>query len=154
MRLYLDTEFTDLVPHAKLISIALVDSNGESFYAELTDTYSLKECSAFVKEHVLPFLRGGSYQMTSIECSLKMGNWIEDREEECVLACDNPSWDVPYLNRLLADCWPINLRTDLIVPVFFPEYIKEDLVLEHNFDIHNALDDAKVMYLGMKQLNR
>lgn len=38
MKLFLDTEFTDLVPGNKLISIALVAEDGEYFYAELTDS--------------------------------------------------------------------------------------------------------------------
>ena len=37
MRLYLDTEFTTLNQSAKLLSIGVVDTNGRSFYAELSD---------------------------------------------------------------------------------------------------------------------
>lgn len=154
MRLYLDTEFTDLVPHNKLISIALVDENGEYFYAELTDTYALKDCSEFVKNYVLPFLRGGDFQMSSIDCALKIGNWIEDRGPNCILACDNASWDMPHLHRLLSDCWPENLHKNQYHPVFMPSHVEEELVLENNFDIHNALDDAKVMRLAMQGLKR
>lgn len=154
MRLFLDSEFTDLIPGNKLISIALVDENGESFYAELTDTYVLKDCSGFVKTDVLPLLRGGAYRMTSIECSLKIGSWIEDRGPDCILGCDNASWDLPHLRRLLEPIWPENLHPTLYFPVIFPDYIEEDLALEHGFKIHNALDDAMIMHLAMKQLKR
>lgn len=145
MKLFLDTEFTDLVPGNKLISIALVDENEEWFYAELTDTYELKDCSEFVKGFVLPFLRGGKFRMSSYDCALKMGNWIEDRGPDCILACDNVSWDMPHIRSLLSDCWPENLHKNQYHPVYVPDHIEEDLVLEFDYDIHNALDDAMVM---------
>lgn len=145
MKLFIDTEFTDLVPGNKLISIALVDENEEFFYAELTDTYELKDCSEFVKINVLSILRGAEFRMTSYECALRMGNWIEDREVPCFLACDNPDWDIPHLKRLLEPCWPSNLHRNQYFPVYVPDHIEEDLVLEHNYDIHNALHDALIM---------
>lgn len=145
MKLFLDTEFTDLVPGNKLISIALVDENEEWFYAELTDTYELKQCSEFVKNSVLPFLRGGKFRMSSYDCALKIGNWIEDRNEECILACDNPGWDVPHLRRLLEDCWPENLHKNQYFPIYISSEVEEALVLKYNYDIHNALDDALMM---------
>ena len=109
MKLFLDTEFTDLVPDNKIISIALVDENGEFFYAELTNTYELEDCSDFVLNFVLPLLRGGEYKMSSQECSLRLGSWIEDRGP-CVIACDNPGWDMPHLHRFLDPIWPANLE--------------------------------------------
>jgi hypothetical protein len=148
MRLFIDTEFTDLIPEAKLISIALVDENGGSFYAELTDNYELKDCSAFVKSYVLPFLKGDPYRMTWYECAYALGNWIEDRGTECILACDNPQWDTPFLKKLLVDCFPSNLKMAVYFPVILQDYIKDDIVVANDFDIHNALDDAKVMQIG------
>ena len=155
MRLFLDTEFTDLVPGAKLISIALVDDNGDYFYAELTDTYTKKDCSAFVRNYVLPFLKNEpKYKMTWNECAYAIGNWIEDREVPCILACDNPSWDVPYLKKLLTDCWPKNLTLDMIFPVALMDVMKDDIVVSLDLDIHNALDDAKVMRVGTLRQGR
>lgn len=148
MRLFLDTEFTDLRPEAKLISIALVDDNGEYFYAELTDSYELADCSEFVRSYVLPFLKGDPYRMTWSECSLKLGNWIDDREVDCILASDAPSWDVPFLNRLLKDCFPSNLSRTIIFTVYVQPAMHDDIVIANDFDIHNALDDAKVMRIG------
>ena len=142
MRLFLDTEFVDLKPGAKLISIALVAEDGQFFYAD---------CSPFVHNYVLPFLHGyrkPEYQMTWSECALKIGNWIEDRNTNCILACDNPGWDVPYLASLLKDCPPPNLDMNSIFPVYVPAPMQEDIVISMDFDIHNALDDAKVMRIG------
>lgn len=145
MKLYLDTEFTDLVPSNKLISIALVDENEEFFYAELTDTYEISDCSEFVKSDVLPFLFGSKHRMSSYECSLKLGNWIDDRGPDCILACDDPEWDIPHLKRLLEHCWPENLHKNRYHQIYVPSHIKEDIVLENNYSIHNALHDALVM---------
>ena len=144
MRLFLDTEFTNLVPDNKLISIALVDDNGEYFYAELTDTYTVNDCSDFVKEIVLPILKGGEYRMSSYDCCLKLGHWIEERGS-CILACDNPGWDIPHLKFILRDLWPENLKRNTIYQVYVPYDLETQIVIENNYDVHNALDDALVM---------
>ena len=145
MKLFLDTEFTSLAPGNKLISIALVDEDENFFYAELTDTYELKDCSAFVKSYVLPFLKGGDYRMTSYDCAFKLGNWIEDRNVKCIIANDAPSWDLPHLNNLLSHLWPHNLEHNMIFPVHIPADVEEAIVLKFDYDIHNALDDALIM---------
>jgi len=146
MKIFIDTEFTNLIPGNKLISIALVDENEDFFYAELTDTYTIDDCSDFVKAFVLPFLFGETHwQMPYYECAVKIGNWIEDRGEDCVIACDSPDWDMPHLKKLLEPCWPENLHRSQYHPVYVPPHIEEDIVLENDFNIHNALHDALVM---------
>lgn len=154
MRLFLDTEFTDLIPGAKLISISLVDDSGDYFYAEITDSYKRKDCSDFVKANILPLLLGAPYQMTFQECALKIGNWIENRNQNCIFACDNPSWDLPFIKQLLSPCYPANLKLDAIFPVYMPPFIYDEIVLANNFKIHNALDDARIMQLGTLKLGR
>lgn len=145
IKIFLDTEFTDLHPEARLISIALVVDENNFFYAELTDTYSFDDCSNFVKSNVLPILRGGDCRMNYFECSLKLGNWIESLGDRCVIASDAPSWDMPFFNRLIDVCPPVNLVRNMIYPVRVPPHIAEDIVLENNYNVHNALDDAMVM---------
>jgi len=148
-KLFLDTEFTDLHPEAKLISIALVDEDGKFFYAELNDTYELKDCSNFVKQHVLPFLKGGEYVMSEKKCALSLANWIEDRNVDCILAMDNPSWDYPFLKRLLEKTWmwPSNLAKmeDKYYKFQVMDEVVHEIVHVNGYNIHNALDDAKVM---------
>lgn len=150
LRIFLDTEFTTLAPGNKIISIALVDENEEYFYAELTDTYSLDDCSDFVKTDVLPYLRGGHYKMSHIECALKIGAWIEDRNQQCILALDNPSWDLPHLNRLLEVGWPANLIRGQYFPVYVGDLVANQLITEHGFVPHVALDDAMMMARAYK----
>ena len=145
MKLFIDTEFTNLIPGNKLISIALVDENENYFYAELTDTYTLDQCSNFVKSNVLPLLRGGKYRMSFNECVLKISEWIENRGVECIIASDNPSWNLPHLIKLLEVLWPENLIRNIIYPVIISNSVKENIIFENNYHIHNALDDALTM---------
>lgn len=83
--------------------------------------------------------------MTFNECVLKIGAWIEDRNVECMIASDAPGWDCPHLDRLLKPLWPANLLKHQIDIIHVPHHIEEDLVLEFDYDVHNALDDAMVM---------
>lgn len=55
MRCFLDTEFSSMDRPA-LISIALVADDGREFYAEVTDSWTLEDCSDFVISNVLPHL--------------------------------------------------------------------------------------------------
>ena len=150
MKLFLDTEFTDLIPGNKLISIALVSEDGEHFYAELTDTYELSDCSDFVKAHVLPYLKGGDYRMSRYDCELKIGNWIDDRGPDCILALDNISWDRPHLASLLESYWPENLSKDDYFKFVIMEEDSNYIFKEYNLQIHNALDDAVSMSIAHK----
>lgn len=147
MKLFIDCEFEDLNPEAKLISIALVAEDGNYFYSELTDTYNLRDCSNFVMEHVLPYLKNEN-KMTFSECSFEIAKWIEDRNQECILACDNVSWDLPYLKKLLEPVWPENLKKDDIFKFIIMEDVADRIISENNLQIHNALDDAKCMMLA------
>ena len=155
MLIFLDCEFTDLIPGNKLISIALVAEDGKYFYAELTDTYQRSECSDFVMNVVLPLLRGGEYKMTHSECALQIAKWIEELGVDCMLACDNISWDLPHINCLLnkIGLWPANLSKPVNGKYFkfqIMDHVIQQIVEENNFDIHNALDDARVMMLANK----
>lgn len=149
MKLFLDTEFTDLIPENKLISIALMDENGEFFYAELNDSYTLDDCSDFVKSYVLPFLKGGEYVMSENECALKMTKWIEERGD-CIIACDNLSWDLPHLKYLIykTGIWPENLQRDEVFKFMIMDDVAEKIVIQGDLDIHNALDDVTVMVVA------
>lgn len=51
-KLFFDTEFTGLHKDTTLISIGIVDKNGTSFYAELTD-YDKDQVNTWIKENVI-----------------------------------------------------------------------------------------------------
>lgn len=152
-RLFLDTEFTDLIPDNKLISIALVSEDGRYFYAELTDTYERCECSDFVMNFVLPYLKGDPYKMSEYECALKIAQWIEDLEDEHILALDNVSWDHPHLKRLIemTSLWPGNLIKNDYYKFIVMNDDAETIIRENNFDVHNALDDAQAMRIAYQK---
>jgi hypothetical protein len=57
MRIFIDTEFTELTRRAALISIGLVAENGDLFYAELSD-YDAEAVNPWVRDNVLPWLSG------------------------------------------------------------------------------------------------
>lgn len=58
MYIFFDTEFTNFT-NPQLISIGLAAEDGQEFYCELTDTWTLPECSLFVVGWVLPWLSWG-----------------------------------------------------------------------------------------------
>ena len=150
MLIFIDTEFTNLIPGNKLISIALVAEDGQFFYAELTDTYSLSDCSDFVKTNVLPYLKGGEFSMSESVCALKITDWIESRGADCRLACDNIWWDLPHLIKLIdkTGLRPENLQLDNPYKFMITDIAVESIVNKYNFHIHNALDDASVMRIA------
>jgi hypothetical protein len=145
MKLFLDTEFTKLEHRAQLISIALVDENEEFFYAELTDNYNEYNCSDFVKLNVLPYLFGGEYKMTFNECEKAIIKWIKDRNCDCMIACDNIGWDMPYLESLIYLDYPKNLDKNKFFYVREDKDLAEKVIKDNDYFIHNALHDAMVM---------
>jgi len=66
MDVFFDTEFTTSENHIGypgLISIACVAKDGSEFYAELSNTWQIGNCSPWVIENVLPLLDGGDFKM-------------------------------------------------------------------------------------------
>jgi len=52
LRLYFDTEFTELSKKGELISLAFISENGEIFYAEF-DVFYIENCNEWVIENVI-----------------------------------------------------------------------------------------------------
>lgn len=100
MLVFFDTEFTDFAEDAKLISIGLVTETGDAFYAELSDTYTIEDCSEFVIERVLPLLEGGSTRMTFKELQSQLYEWLKSLGEPITLATDSVAWDGYWLREI------------------------------------------------------
>lgn len=154
LRIFFDTEFTELGMEPRLISIGLVSEDGSrELYAELTDTWRPEHCSRnpFVLEAVLPLLQGGTARMTMPELCLRLGNWIEDFEQPVQLATDSLSWDWPWIQEIFyeAGTWPENLDSKPLILTQDPVF---NLAVEEAFTNglrrHHALDDAKANRLG------
>lgn len=165
----MDTEFTQLfhpVKETKLISIGLITEDGErTFYAELTDSYDVSDCSDFVIEGVLPLLDASELpekldykkiyaKMTTAQCREHLTNWIAALQEYVEINSDAPSYDWPLFKDLFhGHAWPIMLFREC--RNCHPNSIRESRYLEAEEHLyaggfyrrHHALDDVKVMRL-------
>lgn len=160
MIIFFDTEFTELGIDPKLISIGLVSEDGiREFYAELSDTYQLADCSDFVREAVLPHLQGGECRMTMKECAKRLIDWLVSfgYSEQLQLATDSISWDWPWIGELFAEAgegtpWPNVASKPLILSFDADTGERFNTALENAFSKglrrHHALDDAKANRLG------
>ncbi len=157
MIIFFDTEFHDLVKTPKLISIGFVSEDSRTFYAELSDTYEIEDCSEFVQEHVLPFLEGGEALMSRHQLRGRLKDWLEAFNEPVQLATDSLAWDWPRIHELFPtpDDWPANLvkRPLLLSMNYLNDYDKFEEAVEEAFATgilrrHHALDDAKANALG------
>jgi hypothetical protein len=97
---YLDTEFTELTPNCKLISLALTGTDGREFYIELTDHWFEDECSDFTRENVLPQLNLELHGMTYIQAATALHRFLANSTGYRI-ACDAPIWDLPLVYQLL-----------------------------------------------------
>lgn len=152
IRIFFDTEFTDLIVDPQLISIGLIDETGErTFYAELSDTYLLADMGDFAREAVLPQLEGGAVRLTMAELREQLRAWLEAFGEPVKLATDSLSWDWPWIQEIFEDLatWPPNLDGK---PLILPQEPEFNLAIERAFTDgrrrHHALDDAKANRLG------
>ena len=87
MRVYLDTEFTRFT-QPQLISIGMAAEDGREFYA-VSKSFSFKQCSAFVRNVVLPIIEHGptaALDRRELQASLKQ--WLKDSAEPVDIVCD------------------------------------------------------------------
>lgn len=135
--LFLDTEFTNLAADCRLISLALVDPDGAELYVELSDGWSEADCSAFVRQIVLPQLDPARHGRSRAEAAAELRAFLAgyDRVE---IVSDAQAWD-----------WPLLL--ELLGPDGLPEHVRcgEDAELLSDLaeaEIpHHALLDARLM---------
>lgn len=93
MKIFLDCEFTQLNQDSKLISLALVSESGDEFYVELTDTYSVGDCSDFVIQNVLPQLDRLRYGQSLVEARDSLRRFLSGFDEELEVCSDAPQLD-------------------------------------------------------------
>ncbi len=166
-RIFFDTEFTDLIGIAQdpaLISIGLITEDGaRSFYAELTDAYTIEQCSVFVRVGVLPLLDAPELslelnytaiyaRMTAIQCRGLLAEWLEQAGCHVELWSDAPQFDWHFIVELFhGQAWPNNLALaprscipgDKALLSARPIRVEEVYSRQH-YRRHHALDDAKV----------
>lgn len=159
-RIFFDTEFTDLVAHAKLISIGFADEAGErTFYAELSDTWRLDDVGEFARDVVLPLLEGGTALMTMRELRKSLTDWLEAFDEPVQLATDSLAWDWRWIQEIFCPqgaipTWPPNLLpAPLLLTInYLIDFDEFEPAIERAFaeglHRHHALDDAKANRIG------
>ncbi len=157
MKVYFDTEFTDLLgieTDIKLISAGFVTERGQELYFELTDNYEIKECSNFVHEAVLPHLDEAKYGVKIAVAAKQLKNWLQNLGEPVQLASDAPSYDFPLIYELLVkhDNWPESLNKK---PLNVNNYSTAGRI-ENYFEYqplairHHALWDARALAAAAK----
>jgi hypothetical protein len=161
MKVYFDTEFTDLYLDPKLISIGCVSEDGmHEFYAELSDTYQDSDCSDFVLETVFPLLQKGDFLMMEAQLATRLKAWVEGLTEEEVIFCsDAPAFDWGFVYDLFRyfDMWPKNMKGKCGT-VYFDNHRQafrqaqalEDFWKTHRARQHHALVDARSLQYANK----
>lgn len=148
MRIFFDTEFTNLTPQAKLVSIGLIDESGMStFYAELSDTYTVADCSYFCLLHILPLLERGGCRMLEWKLHEDLFAWLSRWGPGTVLVCNSPR-DLVRLAQLFPEGSPSNCSYQVLgmwgnLKRRFFNFGRR-LHKKHGLRAHHALDDAKV----------
>ena len=150
MKLFLDCEFTQLNQYSKLISLAVVSESGEEFYVELTDSYTVEECSDFVIQNVLPQLDPLRYGQSLVEARASLRRFLGCFDEKLEVCSDAPHWDWGFFCDLACadhQPWPVQVvsqQTNLTS--LFNQVNAEALEQVELSDLpHHALLDARML---------
>ena len=149
LRLFLDTEFTSFIS-PKLISFALVAETGEALYLERSEGWTIEDCSAFVREAVLPLLGPLEGRATDSMIRWAIRSWIHSLGRPAMIYTDSLWHDEPafmslFTNRM--NLWPEALDQRFLE---FDSPAVELAFESKGLRRHHALDDAialKTAYL-------
>jgi hypothetical protein len=157
MLLFLDTEFTDFID-TEILAIGLVsDNNKHEFYAERTD-FSLKACSDFVKEEVLPLFDKSGFVGTKDQIGDKLAEWLRNLPAgELVIVVDYiVDWQL--FAELLNGRVPMKLKRSPEMIQTITDFATDVSIkgVEDYFEVvdkrrHHALVDAKANRNGWLQ---
>lgn len=153
-RLFVDTEFTDLL-NCDLLSIGIVSDDGREFYAERSDA-DLSQCGDFCRVAVLPQLGADPAAIgTEAEISTRLKNWLAQFKSAgpVFVSVDHPTdWELfTYLARdedtLKTPDW---IKAESIRAGIDPRDIEEYWRLNGRRD-HHALHDARALRFAWLQ---
>ena len=140
MKVFIDTEFTDLVD-MDMISIGLVTEDGLEFYAERND-FDVGLCNDFVRSQVLPLLRApGAVVYSKPDLLHAVDTWLSQfKDDRPVICYDNMCdwsllWDL-YAKQTPAWLTPRNIRDHLDIEKRSAFFVETGLIQ------HHALNDA------------
>lgn len=161
MRIFIDTEFSDLSDAAELISLGAITETGETCYLEVTPLPA--QLSDFVQAEVVPHLEGGAVAVSLRAVEARFIEWLA-RWPSAALVMDS-DWDIFVIRKAFTgetsrepgplrfrphgrEILTIDLRLDTtyegdgLVAYFDALYKTEK---QSGFRKHHALDDAKAM---------
>lgn len=142
MRLFLDTEFTDLRA-PELLSLGIVSEAADEFYAELD--FNRAACSPFVATTVLPLLANEPCAREVVAESLR--GWL-GRFENPVIVYDSPTDWVMFLSLFASTHVPVNgllLEYDRWDWQRFEERVDAYFESRETARRHHALHDARAL---------
>lgn len=164
MRIFLDTEFTDLSAHGELISLGAITESGEHFYKECSPVPA--NCSPFVREHVLPHLDINATPCAPAELGDAFIAWLKAFPAPTVVV--DSDWDIYVISKAFAShatrqTGALHLTgttaSVVVQAELVPGYTGGMLVAfmdatwamqKHpGFRHHHALDDAKALREGV-----
>jgi hypothetical protein len=164
MQIFIDTEFTTLAREASLISFGAVSEDGREFYCELTPVPQ-EECSAFVRENVLPLLEGGAAACPRAQFGKRLAVWLGQFDAPVLLS--DSDWDIyvvrhavsgernrlPGLLRLPGPRDPLPVMLLMLAPLpaeataIFERKVTQHFARDNRQ--HHALVDARAMREGL-----
>lgn len=152
MRVYLDTEFTQFT-QPELISIGLAAEDGGEFYAVMK-SFPLQQCSAFVREVVLPIIEHWPVAtLDRRELRKSLMQWLNESGEPLQVVCDFAT-DAELLIELIHGdardaLRAFNIANATVLTALQCEQITD--AVDNYFDEprqwprHHALEDARAL---------
>ena len=175
MKIFFDTEFTELSKNGQLISIGMISEDNKEFYAELNDIESTK-VSEWIKENVLDnTINYGTLipkEILDDETNYVVGSKEDikialeeylDQFEEVELISDVCHYDMVYLIDIFGTAFDLpknvnpachDINQDIanyenITEIEAFDRNREDFIFTYNTEVdgvkHNSLYDAKVI---------
>lgn len=156
MQIFVDTEFSSLGSDPRLISIALVAVDGTALYIEFQSGWSVEQCSAWVKRHVLPQLGAVGEKLDRRAAVERIDGWLSHFARPVELIVDS-SWDRELIDLLYREdgrTSPPTIRIILFanrIEADKFEAIRQDYFAANTGMQHHALNDANALRFAVSQ---
>ena len=158
MRVFFDTEFTGLHKNTTLMSIGLVDEDGRTYYAELSD-YNRTQVDPWLQENVIDNFTG---ELTRSRQTLKLDlqEWFSEYESVEIWS-DCLAYDWVLFNDIFGGAFdipkniyyiPFDICTLMKVRGVDPDINREEYA-GITGSKHNALHDARVIKACYEKLS-
>ena len=148
MRVYIDTEFTDLL-RPVLISLGLVSADGQQCYVELNEGWTVSQCSDFTREVVLPLLDGDMAAIRILEAAKRVHEWLSQLGPDIEVVSDS-NIDLVFLGKLMAvvGTLPTNVTNASVITLSVDQQMRSEAAFGSGLRRHHALDDARALRLA------